>query len=162
MRLVGFALHHRHLNRSEASLIPPPNVIRTLWCVYTTYYYYYTAGKRYNYNRSKSLSSAVETSHTMQTALVWWLSSESICVSVHVPCIVAAATIRRWHLFKEIRYTILVDQDTGHPSHSHLPRMHAHLCDDHVMYRYFKTCIDLHITRSRNAIHFKISIPLQL
>ena len=42
--LVGFALHHRHLNRSEASLIPPPNVIRNRWCVCTTYYCYCAAG----------------------------------------------------------------------------------------------------------------------
>ena len=46
------------------------------------------------------LLSGVETSHTTRTALTldWWLSSEIVCV--RVLRIVAAATIRGWHLFR--------------------------------------------------------------
>ena len=47
------------------------------------------------------LLSAVGTTHTTQTvlALAWWLSSESIRTRVHVPRLLAAATIRGQRLF---------------------------------------------------------------
>ena len=49
----------------------------------------------------------METSCTTRAALApaWWLSSESIHTLVHVPRILAAATIWGWCLFEEIRYT---------------------------------------------------------
>ena len=55
-------------------------------------------------SRMHSLSlprSAVETSHRTWTflALAWWPSSAIVCISVHVLCILAVATIWGWHLF---------------------------------------------------------------